>query len=442
MKSLKIVFIFLCCVFFSKTIIANDINNDKKIGIDDAVVALQVASGIKAQVYLSSTLTWKESWSSNNVSYNENDIVAYNGSSYICVLSHTSNESRLPTNEALWHIFAQKGDTGPRGLSGIGVQGPEGPKGDTGSQGPKGDTGAQGPKGDIGAQGPKGDIGAQGPKGDTGAQGPKGDTGPQGPKGDTGPQGPKGDTGAQGPKGDTGPQGPKGNTGAQGPTGAKGLKGDTGAQGPKGDTGVQGPKGDTGPQGPQGEIPDNYSLNNLTVGTKLSIERDMETSGDFTINQNYNGVTERRAVISPRINSGLHIRLTGGEELLYVQGNLQVTDSAKKPGGGSWDSTSDIRLKDVKGDYKRSLEELSKINPIVFNYKEKNHENYSSNIQYIGVIAQEIQNIIPEAVKEDENGYLSVNNDPIIWTMLNSIKELKAKYDALKVEVEALKSKD
>ena len=364
MKSLKIVFIFLCCVFFSKTIIANDINNDKKIGIDDAVVALQVASGIKAQVYLSSTLTWKESWSSNNVSYNENDIVAYNGSSYICVLSHTSNESRLPTNEALWHIFAQKGDTGPRGLSGIGVQGPEGPKGDTGSQGPKGDTGAQG------------------------------------------------------------------------------SKGDTGAQGPKGDTGVQGPKGDTGPQGPQGEIPDNYSLNNLTVGTKLSIERDMETSGDFTINQNYNGVTERRAVISPRINSGLHIRLTGGEELLYVQGNLQVTDSAKKPGGGSWDSTSDIRLKDVKGDYKRSLEELSKINPIVFNYKEKNHENYSSNIQYIGVIAQEIQNIIPEAVKEDENGYLSVNNDPIIWTMLNSIKELKAKYDALKVEVEALKSKD
>lgn len=49
--------------------------------------------------------------------------------------------------------------------------------------------------------------GPQGPKGDTG------DTGPQGPKGNTG------DTGPQGPKGDTGPQGPKGDTGEQGPAG-------------------------------------------------------------------------------------------------------------------------------------------------------------------------------------------------------------------------------
>ncbi|MGX6429589.1 hypothetical protein [Levilactobacillus yonginensis] len=66
------------------------------------------------------------------------------------------------------------------------IQGPQGPKGDTGS------TGAQGPKGDTGATGP------QGPKGDTGATGPQG---VQGPKGD------KGDTGATGP---IGPQGPVG----------------------------------------------------------------------------------------------------------------------------------------------------------------------------------------------------------------------------------------
>ena len=55
-----------------------------------------------------------------------------------------------------------------------------------GEQGPKGDTGAQGP------QGPKGDTGAQGP------QGPKGDTGPQGPQGEPGPQGPQGPQGEPG----------------------------------------------------------------------------------------------------------------------------------------------------------------------------------------------------------------------------------------------------
>jgi hypothetical protein len=38
-------------------------------------------------------------------------------------------------------------------------------------------------------------------------------------------------------------------------------------------------------------------------------------------------------------------------------------------------------------------------------------------------VAQEVQKVIPEAVTENSKGYLLVNNDPIIWTMLNAIKE-------------------
>ena len=72
------------------------------------------------------------------------------------------------------------------------LEGPQGPKGDTGETGP------QGPKGDTG------ETGSQGPKGDTG------ETGPQGPKGDTG------ETGPQGPKGDTGETGPAGYTPVRG----------------------------------------------------------------------------------------------------------------------------------------------------------------------------------------------------------------------------------
>ena len=67
--------------------------------------------------------------------------------------------------------------------------GPQGAKGDTGSQGPQGVQGSKGDTGNTGPQGLQGLQGAQGPKGDTG------NTGPQGPKGD------KGDTGAVGPQG-------------------------------------------------------------------------------------------------------------------------------------------------------------------------------------------------------------------------------------------------
>lgn len=70
--------------------------------------------------------------------------------------------------------------------------GPQGPKGDTGSQGIQGPVG---PKGDVGPQGIQGEQGLQG------IQGPQGDQGIQGPKGDTGPQGEVGPIGLQGAAG-------------------------------------------------------------------------------------------------------------------------------------------------------------------------------------------------------------------------------------------------
>ena len=39
------------------------------------------------------------------------------------------------------------------------------------------------------------------------------------------------------------------------------------------------------------------------------------------------------------------------------------------------------------------------------------------------MVAQEVQRVIPEAVTENAKGYLLVNNDPIIWSMVNAIKE-------------------
>ena len=144
--------------------------------------------------------------------------------------------------------------------------GPQGVKGDDGSNGSPGISGTNGAKGDNGSDGAAGAAGAPGAAGAAGAPGAQGSTGPegdqgvQGTKGDTGAQGTKGDTGAQGTKGDTGTAGSYGAPGAAGSNGAVGEKGDTGDQGEKGDTGDQGIKGNTGLKGDQGEIgPDGKS---------------------------------------------------------------------------------------------------------------------------------------------------------------------------------------
>jgi len=105
------------------------------------------------------------------------------------------------------------GPQGPIGLTGpAGAAGAVGPQGPIGLTGPAGVAGAVGPQGPIGLTGPAGAAGAVGP------QGPIGLTGPAGVAGAVGPQGPIGLTGPAGAAGAVGPQGPIGLTGPAGPT--------------------------------------------------------------------------------------------------------------------------------------------------------------------------------------------------------------------------------
>jgi len=117
---------------------------------------------------------------------------------------------------------------------------------------------------------------------------------------------------------------------------------------------------------------------------------------------------------------------------------LAVYGSAAKPGGGSWSDFSDIRLKDINGNYEPGLEEIAKLKPIRYNYKQDNSLGLPAEKEFVGVISQDIQGVIPAAVEENDDGYLLVNNDPVIWAMVNAIKELKAENDSLKQRLETL----
>jgi hypothetical protein len=123
-------------------------------------------------------------------------------------------------------------------------------------------------------------------------------------------------------------------------------------------------------------------------------------------------------------NGNVGIGTTNPDALLSVNG------SADKAGGGSWGTFSDARLKDVGSDFIHGLEALDAIQPVHYHYKADNALNLPSQPDYVGVVAQQVQGAIPEAVHENRDGYLVVNNDPIIWTMFNAIKELNQKQEA------------
>ena len=50
----------------------------------------------------------------------------------------------------------------------------------------------------------------------------------------------------------------------------------------------------------------------------------------------------------------------------------------------------------------------------------------------IGFVAQEVEKVIPEAVSENEKGYLQLNVDPIHWAHINATKEQQVEIEANK----------
>jgi hypothetical protein len=120
---------------------------------------------------------------------------------------------------------------------------------------------------------------------------------------------------------------------------------------------------------------------------------------------------------------------------------LAVNGTAAKPGGGSWSTFSDERLKDVYSNFPYGLTEINRLKPVRYRYQKSNPLGLPSDNEFVGLIAQDVQKVIPEAVKRDDNGYLMLNNDPIVWAMLNAIKELKVGNEQLRKRVEALESK-
>ncbi len=119
---------------------------------------------------------------------------------------------------------------------------------------------------------------------------------------------------------------------------------------------------------------------------------------------------------------------------------LSVNGNASKPGGGSWAVFSDRRLKTVKGNFNPGLRAVMQLQPLRYEYRRDNALKLPSDSEHVGFEAQAVQKIIPEAVTRNGNGYLQIDNDPILWTMLNAIKEQQAQIQQLQEEVRQLRA--
>jgi hypothetical protein len=138
-------------------------------------------------------------------------------------------------------------------------------------------------------------------------------------------------------------------------------------------------------------------------------------------------------------NTAVGIGTTTPAYKLDVNGHLRITGTPYRDGGDiAWTVPSDARLKDVLGKYEYGLEEISRLSTIRFKYKENNPVGATEDTEYIGVLAQDVQKVIPEAVTENKNGFLNLNSSPIFWALINANKELKERNERTEEKVEKM----
>ena len=84
--------------------------------------------------------------------------------------------------------------------------------------------------------------------------------------------------------------------------------------------------------------------------------------------------------------------------------------------------SSDRRLKNVGEEYTAGLAELKKLDFFHFTFKEDKEKT-----PHIGVIAQDLEKVFPDAVTKGEDGYLRIRWEDMFYAVINAVKELDNK---------------
>ncbi|MCP4755526.1 MAG: tail fiber domain-containing protein [Proteobacteria bacterium] len=110
---------------------------------------------------------------------------------------------------------------------------------------------------------------------------------------------------------------------------------------------------------------------------------------------------------------------------LYVAGNAYTT--------GTWGG-SDARWKKNIDPLENSLDKVAQLNGVNFEWDiDRFPKKGFEKGRQVGLIAREVEKVVPELVGTDEDGYKSVSYEKLSAVLIEAVKELKAENEALKI---------
>jgi len=175
--------------------------------------------------------------------------------------------------------------------------------------------------------------------------------------------------------------------------------------------------------------------------------------GGSTYGTLFSTLTSGRGVIQQGRSDGqllsfdLLLQPVGGRVGIGVSSasyQLQLSsNSAAKPSSSLWTVVSDSRVKENIRDYTTGLEAILKIEPKIYDYNGK--AGFEKTKDNIGIIAQDMQNVMPETIKTyntklneedtEDTELLNFDGHAVTFALINAVKDLKAEIEELKKQI-------
>jgi hypothetical protein len=145
-------------------------------------------------------------------------------------------------------------------------------------------------------------------------------------------------------------------------------------------------------------------------------------TGSIQVNGSYNQIV----IGNTTAGTGQHFDISMSQfATLFVENNAGAGVYLTY-GATSWTSTSDINEKNVTGRIEDGLAKVNTLTPARFTWKSD-----EANTPQVGLIAQEVQAVLPEVVADNGDGVLGVRYVEVIPLLVAAIQELSARVEAL-----------
>ena len=146
--------------------------------------------------------------------------------------------------------------------------------------------------------------------------------------------------------------------------------------------------------------------------------------------------TNNEWILLYNINGSVELYYNGAKKVETTSGGIAVAGAITATGDITAYYSSDRRLKENIKPIENATEKIKKIGGYEFDWKPNDNPEMIHEGHDIGVIAQEVEAVLPEIVQDRDNGYKAVEYQKLVALLIESNKELAARVEELEKKLQ------